>query len=178
MNETAQQYIRRITAYVEGRLPLTVLAATANGLERLIKGVPASALRERPAADKWSASEIVAHLGDAEIVTGFRIRLILGAPGTAIAAYDQDSWVTSGHYETRDPDKSVEQFRVLREANLALLTSLTPEQWQQYGMHSERGQETIEQIVRMTAGHDINHLQQIERLLPAKAGATGAAQPR
>jgi len=165
MNETAQQYIRRITAHVEGRRPLTVLAETASRLERLINGVPARALRERTAADKWSASEIVAHLGDAEIVTGFRIRLILGAPGTAIAAYDQDSWVTSGHYETRDPRKSIEQFRVLREANLDLLKSLTPEQWQQHGMHSERGQETIEQIVRMTAGHDINHLQQVERLL-------------
>lgn len=91
MNETAQEYIRRITAHVEGQRPLAVLAATASRLERLINGVPARALRERPAADKWSASEIVAHLGDAEIVTGFRIRLILGAPGTAIAAYDQDS---------------------------------------------------------------------------------------
>jgi len=35
-------------------------------------------------------------------------------------------------------------------------------------MHSERGQETIELIVRMYAGHDINHLQQIERILSAK----------
>ena len=90
------------------------------------------------------------------------MRLILGAPGAAIAAYDQDSWVTSGHYETRDPRKSVEQFRVVREANLALLKSLTPEQWKHHGMHSERGQETLEQMVRMTAGHDINHLRQIE----------------
>jgi len=57
---------------------------------------------------------------------------------------------------------------VLREANLALLESLTPEQWKHYGMHSERGQEAIELIVRMAAGHDINHLQQIERILPAK----------
>jgi hypothetical protein len=96
------------------------------------------------------------------------MRLILGAPGSPIAAYDQDSWVTSGHYETRDPRQSVEQFRVVREANLALLESLTPEQWKQYGMHSERGQETIEQIVRMTAGHDINHLRQIERILAGK----------
>jgi hypothetical protein len=95
------------------------------------------------------------------------MRLILGAPGILIAAYDQDSWVTSGHYEKRDPHKSVEQFRVVREANLALLKSLTPEQWQHYGMHSERGKETIEHIVRMTAGHDMNHLQQIERILPA-----------
>ena len=168
MNETAQQYIHRITGHVEGKQPLAVQATTAKKLERLLKGVSTSKLRKRPAADKWSVSEIVAHLGDAEIVIGFRMRLILGAPGIPIAAYDQDSWVTSGHYEKRDPHKSVEQFRVVREANLALLKSLTPEQWKHYGMHSERGQETIEQIVRMTAGHDMNHLQQIEGILPAK----------
>jgi DinB superfamily len=165
MNETAQQYIQRITAHVEGQQPLAVQAATAKKLEELISRLPASQLRQRPAADKWSASEIVAHLADAEIVIGFRMRVILGAPGVPIAAYDQDSWVTSGHYEKRDPRKSVEQFRVVREGNLALLESLTPEQWKHYGVHSERGQETIEQIVRMTAGHDMNHLQQIEGIL-------------
>jgi hypothetical protein len=168
MNESAQQYTQRITAHVEGKQPLAVQAATAKALERLIKRVPASKLRKRPAADKWSVSEIVAHLGDAEIVIGFRMRLILGAPGTPIAAYDQNSWLTSGHYEKRDPRKSVALFRVVREANLALLKSLTPVQWKHHGMHSERGQETIEHIVRMTAGHDLNHLQQIERILPAK----------
>jgi hypothetical protein len=168
MKETPQQYIQRITAYVEGKQPLAVQAATAKKLERFIKGVPTARLRKRPAPDKWSVSEIVAHLADAEIVGGFRMRLILGAPGTPIAAFDQDSWVTSGHYEKRDPRKSVAQFRVVREANLALLKSLTPAQWKHYGMHSERGQETIEQIVRMFAGHDINHLRQIERILPAK----------
>ena len=168
MNETPQQYTQRIAAHVEGKQPLEIQAATAKKLKRLIKGVPTSKLRKRPAADRWSASEIVAHLGDAEIVIGFRMRLILGAPGTPIAAYDQDSWVTSGHYEKRDPHKSLEQFSVLREANLALLKSLMPEQWKQYGMHAERGRETIEHIVRMTAGHDINHLQQIERIVAGK----------
>ena len=165
MNETAQQYIQRMTGYVEWKQPLTIQAATATKLERLIKGVPTSKLRKRPAVDKWSVSEIVAHLGDSEIVIGFRTRLILCAPGTPIAAFDQDAWVTSGHYEKRDPRKSLEQFRMLRETNLALLKSLTPEQWKQYGMHSELGQETVEHIVRMIAGHDINHLQQIERIL-------------
>jgi hypothetical protein len=168
MKETARQYIQRMTANVEGKEPLAVQAATAKKLQRLFKGVPTSRLRKRPAADKWSPGEIVAHLGDAEIVIGFRMRLILGAPGTPIAAYDQDSWAVSGHYEKRDPRKSVEQFSVVREANLALLKSLTPEQWKQYGMHAERGQETIGHIVRMTAGHDMNHLQQIERILLGK----------
>lgn len=57
---------------------------------------------------------------------------------------------------------------MLREANLALLKTLTPEQWKHYGMHAERGQETIEHIVRLIAGHDLNHLQQIERILSQK----------
>jgi hypothetical protein len=168
MNETPQQYTQRIVSYTEGKQPLAVQAATAKKIERLIKGVPTRKLRKRPAPNKWSVNEILAHLADVEIVVGFRMRLILGAPGTPTAAFDQDSWVTSLHYDKRDPRKSVEQFRVAREANLALLKSLTPEQWKHYGMHAERGQETIEHTVRMLAGHDLNHLQQIERILSDK----------
>jgi hypothetical protein len=165
MKETIEQYMQRISGYMEGKQPLAVQAATAKKLERLVKGVSTAKLRKRPAPDKWSVSEILAHLADAEIVGSFRMRLILGAPGTPIAAFDQDSWVVSGHYEKRDPRKSLEQFRMLRETNLALLKSLTPEQWKHYGMHAERGQETIERIVLMFAGHDINHLLQVERIL-------------
>jgi len=148
---------------------LAVQAATAKKLQRLIKGQPSAKLRKRPAPGKWSVNEILAHLADTEIIVGFRIRLVLGAPGSSFVAVDQDSAVTSGHYEKRDPHKSVEQFRVIREANLALLKSLTPGQWKHYGVHSERGQETIEHMVRMYAGHDLNHLKQIERILSEKS---------
>jgi hypothetical protein len=165
VKETPQEYTQRIVGFMEGKKPLAVQAATAKKLERLIKGVPASKLRKRPAPDKWSVVEILAHLAETEIVGGFRVRMILGSPGTPIAAFDQDAWAISGHYAKRDPRKSVEQFRAVREANLALLKSLTPEQWKHYGMHAERGQETIEHIVRLYAGHDLNHLGQIEAIL-------------
>jgi hypothetical protein len=168
MKETPQEYIKRIQGHVEGQNPLKVQAGTAKKLDRLIKGVPASKLRKRPAPGKWSAGEILAHLADCEIVTGWRMRQILGAPGTPIQAFDQDSWAAAGHYAKRDPRKSAEQFRVAREANLALLKSLAPEQWNHHGMHAERGVETIEHIARMMAGHDINHTKQIERILGAK----------
>jgi DinB superfamily len=168
MKETPQEYIKRISNHVEGKQPVQVQAATAKRLERLIKGAPTAKLRKRPAPDKWSVNEILAHLAETEIVGSFRMRMILGAPGTPIPAFDQDAWVISGHYEKRDPRKSFEQFRVLREANLGLLKSLTPEQWKHYGMHSERGQETIEQVVKMFAGHDLNHIAQIENILAKK----------
>jgi len=165
MKESAQHYIQRITTHVNGKQPLAVQAATPKKLERLIEGAPTPKLRKRPAPDKWSVAEILAHLADVEIVIGWRMRSILGAPGTAVQAYDQNAWVTTGHYDKRDPRKSIELLRVMREANLALLESLAPDQWKQYGQHAERGQESIEHIVRMVAGHDVNHIRQIERIL-------------
>jgi hypothetical protein len=168
MNETPQQYTERILSYIEGKEPLAVQTATAEKLGQLVKGISIYELRRRPAKEKWSVSEIVAHLADAEIVIGYRLRLVLGTPGAPIVAYDQDSWVVSGHYDERDPGQSVEQFRVLREGNLFLLKSLKPEQWKHCGVHSERGQESIDHMARMCAGHDINHLQQIENFLARK----------
>jgi hypothetical protein len=165
MNETPQEYIQRMLKQSEGMNPMKVQASTAAKLKRLIQRSPAAKLRKRPAPGKWSASEIVAHLADGEIVTGWRIRQILGAPGTPLQAYDQDAWAAAGHYEKRDARKSLEQFRVLREGNLALLKSLTPEQRKQHGLHAERGVETIDHIVQMIAGHDRNHLGQVERIL-------------
>jgi hypothetical protein len=168
MNETPQEYIQRMLKESGGKDPRKVQSATAAKLGRLIRRAPSAKLRKRPAPGKWSAGEILAHLADCEIVTGWRMRQILGAPGTPIQPFDQDAWAAAGHYEKRDARKSLELFRVSREANLALLKSLSPEQWKHHGMHAERGVETIEHIVRMMAGHDLNHLGQVERLVAAK----------
>jgi hypothetical protein len=168
MSETAQQYTQRILANAEGQDPVKLQSATNKKLTRLVKGVSTAKLRKRPAPDKWSVAEILAHLADVEIVIGWRMRSILGAPGTPVQAYDQNAWVIAGHYEKRDPRESLELHRAVREANLALLKTLSPDQWKLYGQHSERGQESVEHIVRMVAGHDVNHLQQVERILGSK----------
>src|SRR5271157_5470199 len=119
MSETAQQYTQRILANAQGQDPLKVQSATTKKLARLIKDVPTAKLRKRPAPEKWSVAESLAHLAHVEIVIGWRMRSILGAPGTPVQAYDQNAWVIAGHYEKRDPRKSIELHRVVREANLA-----------------------------------------------------------
>ncbi len=165
MGETAEQYRNRMFSHLKGKNPLRLQAAAPARLKKLLKGVSSAKARKRPAPGKWSIREIVAHVADTELVGGYRIRAILGAPGTQIIGFDQDVWVTALHYDKRDLKKSFEQYRLLRKANLALLKSLTPEQWKHYGNHNERGQETVETIVKMFAGHDLNHFQQIERIL-------------
>lgn len=168
MPETPQEYRNRMFSHVGTADPLKMQAAAAKKIEKLLKGVPAVKLKKQPAPGKWSVAQIVAHIADTEIVGGFRMRFILGAPGTSIQGFDQDVWVKALHYEKRDTQKSLEQFRAAREANLAMLKLLAPEQWKQYGIQAERGEESVETIVRMFAGHDINHIQQIERILRPK----------
>lgn len=162
MQETAQQYIQRILGHVEGRDAIQVQRATAAKLKKLIHGLTPKELKWKAEAGKWSIAEIVAHLADAEIVASWRMRSVLGANGTAIQPFDQDAWASVFQYGKRDARQSLEVFRVLRENNLAMLKALPRESWDNYGMHAERGKETIAHLARMFAGHDTNHVLQVE----------------
>jgi len=164
MQETAQQYIKRILGHIEGKDPLRVQRETPKKLQKLMKPLSKQQLSRRPEPGKWSITEIVAHLADTELVGGWRMRLILGSNGVSVQPFDQDVWAETLGYSRRDPKVSLETFRVLREANLAMLKSLPKNLWENYGMHQERGKETITHIVRMFAGHDLNHLAQIESI--------------
>lgn len=110
----------------------------------------------------------MAHLADAELAISWRIRQILSKNAVPIQAYDQDVWAKTFGYAHRDPRQSLANFRALREANVALLKSVPRKLWDNYGVHEERGNESISHVVRMVAGHDLNHLQQIQRILKGK----------
>ncbi|MBF8249097.1 MAG: DinB 2 domain-containing protein, partial [Bacteroidetes bacterium] len=64
MQETNEQYVARISGYVEGQNHFKVFQSTVGKLQRLLKRVPASRLKKQPASDKWSVSEILGHLSE------------------------------------------------------------------------------------------------------------------
>ena len=165
MQETSEQYRDRMFLLVDGKDPVKLQSAAPARLAKLLKGLSPARARKRPSPDKWSIAEIVVHLADTEVVFGYLIRGIVGEPGTRIDGFDQDAWVAALHYDTRDLKKSFAEYRAFRQSNVALLKSLTPEQWRICGMHKNRGPETMETVVKMFAGHDLNHFQQIERIL-------------
>jgi DinB superfamily len=169
MQETAEQYRQRMFVLVDGKDPVKLQAAAPARLAKLLKGVSAARGRKRPAPGKWSIAEIVVHMADTEVVFGYLIRSIVGEPGARIDGFDQDAWLAALHYDKRDMKKSLAEYRAFREANVALLKSLTPEQWKICGMHKERGPETMATVVKMFAGHDLNHFQQIERILASRS---------
>src|SRR5918999_4666786 len=91
--ETPQEYVQRILGNLKGQDPMEVLGATAGRLRGYVRDTPLGVLRRRPAPDKWSGIEIIAHLADIEVVMGWRFRLILAHDGITVQAFDQDEWV-------------------------------------------------------------------------------------
>ena len=165
MQETPQQYAARVLGYVEGKDPLQILEATPKKLASLLQGKTKEQLTTRPTPERWSAAEIAAHLGDAEVAISWRLRQMLSTNGVAIQGYDQNAWAATFDYAHRDPRQSVEFFSALRAGNIALLKSVPQKLWENYGIHSERGNESVARVVSMVAGHDLNHLRQVEAIL-------------
>src|SRR6201995_4125307 len=97
--EAAAAYKTKILSYQAGGDFLELQAAAPDNLASLIEGLSAAELARRPAPEKWSIQEIVAHLADDELVGGYRLRMILSAPGTAIQAFVQDIWARTGRYD-------------------------------------------------------------------------------
>jgi len=170
MPETPQQYTQRILGFVNGKEPLEAQGETAKTLARLIQSLGSEPLSRRPQPGKWSITEILAHLVDTEIVVSWRMRMVIGQSGVPIQAVDQDMWAQTFDYPRHDPQITLETFRVLRENNLCMLRALPLHLWENYGMHSERGKETLADIVHMYAGHDLNHLAQVEKIAQVSGG--------
>lgn len=163
-DESAAAYKARILGYQAGADFLALQAAAPEKLAALVEGLTSAELTLRPAPDKWSIQELVAHLAEDELVGAYRLRMVLSSPGTALQAFDQDVWARTGRYSERDVRSSLELFRVLRQANLELLRSLSAEEWDMHGVHAERGVESVRDMAMHFAGHDINHFKQIEAI--------------
>jgi len=173
MSETPQQYIERILAFVGARDPLATLRGTAPAIGELIAARTDEDLHWTTSPDRWSAAAILAHLADAEIVASYRLRMILASPGTAIQAFDQNAWAATFRYADQDAFASLALFRSLRNAWLTLLAGMDDAWLDRYGVHQERGKETVRHLLRLYAGHDLNHLQQIVRILDERDRVRG-----
>jgi hypothetical protein len=164
VTETAQQYIARILSNVDGQDAWHVLQTTPERLRASAATLTPSQIDRPLDPGKWSIRQILAHLADAEVVASWRLRAILAQDGVTLQPFDQNTWASVFRYEKVDVEESLAVFSVLRRANLRLLKSVDPARHAHAGRHLERGEERIDHLIRLYAGHDINHLKQIEQL--------------
>lgn len=162
--EEASEYTAAVLGLIARQDPMTVLAATADRLRQVASSMDARAIRTAEAPGKWSVAQVLAHLADSEVVWAWRLRLILGQDRPTLTGYDQDAWADNLDYANADVRECLDRFTILRNSHLRLLSGLTPAQQKRVGVHSERGEESVEHLVRLYAGHDVLHLNQIERI--------------
>ena len=162
INGIKDPYTQRILGNLLGLDPWRVYTRTPGQLMRLAKGLTSKHLQTRPGPKRWSIAELLVHFRDAELAMAFRIRKAIAESGSRLPAYDQNRWASRLHYRATDPFDALALFVMLRKSHISLVRRLTSRELARWGMHPERGKETVERMIHMLAGHDINHLRQVK----------------
>jgi len=143
--------------------PIDVIENTSRRLSEIVTKLPASNLEWRPAPGKWNAREILCHLADCEIAFAFRLRQTLAETNHVIQPFDQEKW--AGMYGGLSTRAALSAFSSLREWDLALIQETSPEAMKKKVTHPERGDMTFRIIVETMAGHDLNHIIQLDAIV-------------
>ncbi len=173
MAESFEEYTARIESYAKGRDRVAILRRTPRMLARLVAGASKRRLTARPRPGKWSAGEILAHLSEVELLWGYRLRVLLEKTGAPLLGMDQEVWAENSRYREINPREALTEFTALRRANVRLIARMRGKTLARWGAHSQFGRLTIDRIVTLLAGHDVNHSRQIAAIL-APAGPVRA----
>ena len=145
----------------------SVLERTPAVLDALLNGLPDSLIRATDGPDTWSAYDVIGHLIHGEQTDWMpRLEIIL-RDGVSRPFEPFDREAQKHLDQTRPLFALLDEFRALRESNLARLRelALTPDQLDAKGMHPALGEVTARQLLATWTAHDLAHLVQINRTL-------------
>jgi hypothetical protein len=161
----ANEYQRLLLGALGESDPAQVQSETPASIRALIAEA-GDDLRTRPEASEWSVLQCIAHICDAELVIAGRYRWILAHDEPDILPYDQDLWVDRFHSSGADDvEVMLALFEALRRADIDLWRSTPTADRERFGLHRERGPESYELTFKLTAGHDLIHLDQARKTL-------------
>ena len=136
-------------------------------LRRAWSEVPAEARQWRPAADKWSAHEVVVHCADSEAYGHTRIRLVLAEAEPLVVGYDENVWARTFDYHAHDVELAFRTIEAVRANTAACLRRLPEAAWGRTGRHSHSGVYTDADWLRIYAEHLEVHAAQVRRNIVA-----------
>jgi hypothetical protein len=148
--------------YLGERDLVQTIAETSGRLGTLVAALGTEGVGRALAPGKWSAREILCHLADTELVFAVRLRQTLAEPHHVIQPFDQDRWAAT--YAPFDASGALAVFAAVRRWNLKLIESVPEGTFSKVVTHPERGEMTFRTIVETMAGHDLNHLGQMETI--------------
>jgi len=154
---------------VEIQPAISLLGKTPQLLETLLGDLPGELLRWKPAPDRWSISEVLAHLAALEQVYADRALRIVAEDSPPLLRYDLAGASARGDYSRGSAGENLALFTRTRRSTLAMLTGLPSSAGARTGVHSELGPVTLAHLLNEWANHDLGHLRQIAELYRARA---------
>lgn len=146
--------------YLGDRDPLAVLAETPDRIIQQLERLGADAFHRTYAEGKWTVEKILAHLVHCEIGFSHRIRQALVVENYVAQPFDQDDWMGSEPHIAGV--LALSTFINLRQFDLLLFQSLSEAKRTIALANPERGPQTVGLLLEIMAGHDLNHLEQLE----------------
>ena len=136
-----------------------MVAASAAVPAEAIRGLTPSELNAFPVPGTWSIQQIVVHLMDSDLIGSDRMKRVAAenVPPQLIG-YDETAFAKNLPYEKLDPAQACEVFRLNRLLTAAVLRNLPDSAFTRHGMHSERGRETLADLVEGYVEHLEHHM--------------------
>ena len=131
-----------------------------SAVEQSLDGITDAELDHPGPEGGWSARQVAHHLADSEARAFVRLRRLIAEDEPVILGYDEPEYARRLHYD-RPIGSSLAVLRAVRAASLELLEALTPDEWERTGTHSESGSYSVEEWLRIYAGHSHDHATQI-----------------
>lgn len=158
--------------------PLHVLRKTPKRLRKLLREAKDRELAWKADSSVWSVHEIVGHLADNEFVFGSRVRFVASEDRPLLPAYDEKRFVAGLGLDRATLEDLFDAWVAARAANVHLLDRLPESAWSRIGVHAERGELSLMQLVVGAAGHDRVHEEQIERTIARARSARREVKER
>lgn len=149
---------------------LEQLAKAVKTIELIVANCsPEVARTARDGGDGWTVVEVMGHLRDFEAVFLERARLTLEQEMPDLPFPDPVKMVVDRAYNDDDLMESLETWAASRREFLALLGGVADEDWERPANHPTRGPFTLTDQLFLTVWHDLNHIEQMAKILQGKA---------
>lgn len=158
----------------ENGLPCLVLLEATPGIVRaLMTELTDADARWKPAPDRFSIAEVLAHLSHSEKHC-YRMRLDQFMAETRPEFESDDAQMYLDLYRDADPDEAFARFQERRENNIEYLRNLPAGAGDRRALHQEYREITMSHMLHEWALHDLAHIRQIAELVRARKYLAGA----
>jgi len=162
------------TLYQVRKRAIWQMKTTCEILGHILKNISeqqAHNLQDGP--EGWSIIEIVCHLRDFDEFFYQRAQMMLEQEHPQLPAYDHEAIAIERKYRNEELAYAYYDLKESRERFVEFFKSLTDEQWERTGIHPERDSFTMTDAVQQVGLHDIDHIEQITRILENEVPASG-----